>query len=413
MSIGYQSDGGTAWCNANNNNAITVPLPGTYTTGDLFIFIGFCRLITASVTTAPSGYTLWDTFTSGTASGGRIWVYYRWATASESPPTFATNGATGTSGDLWGANIYAYSGVSQTGGVPDLDATTPAPTDASGTTTCTYPAITTVTDGARVIRFLFRIRDAADTFTPTASPAHSEREDAGTTTRTGGQHHFQELIATTHGTQAAVTVAPSNTTAARYLAVTMALKPAANVVTGTVAFQANVQVASTPQRAQLRSAAVAATGAVAASPQRALQRGAALAATGQVASSGTKVSIVSRSVAFQASGQIASAGATAAIYTSAAGMLARAYVTLVGVQHERLRSGALAAAGRIAVLGVVLKPGDPQLVRPDADTVTTGWTVVPLYSKVNDESDSTVITAALVNGDNFDSATYDYSTYGS
>lgn len=34
-----------------------------------------------------------------------------------------------------------------------------------------------------------------------------------------------------------------------------------------------------------------------------------------------------------------------------------------------------------------------QLVRPDADVITTGWTTTPLYSKINDESDATVIQA--------------------
>lgn len=34
-----------------------------------------------------------------------------------------------------------------------------------------------------------------------------------------------------------------------------------------------------------------------------------------------------------------------------------------------------------------------QIILPDADTVTTGWTTAPLFSKVNDSSDATVITA--------------------
>lgn len=35
----------------------------------------------------------------------------------------------------------------------------------------------------------------------------------------------------------------------------------------------------------------------------------------------------------------------------------------------------------------------PAAIRPDADTVTTGWTTAPLYSKINDSSDATVIQA--------------------
>lgn len=30
---------------------------------------------------------------------------------------------------------------------------------------------------------------------------------------------------------------------------------------------------------------------------------------------------------------------------------------------------------------------------PDADIVTTGWATAPLFSKINDDSDATVITA--------------------
>lgn len=39
--------------------------------------------------------------------------------------------------------------------------------------------------------------------------------------------------------------------------------------------------------------------------------------------------------------------------------------------------------------------GAGQQLRPDADIVTTGWTTTPLYSKINDQSDATVITATL------------------
>jgi hypothetical protein len=35
----------------------------------------------------------------------------------------------------------------------------------------------------------------------------------------------------------------------------------------------------------------------------------------------------------------------------------------------------------------------PQQIRPDADITTTGWTTAPLWSKVNDSSDSTVISS--------------------
>jgi hypothetical protein len=38
----------------------------------------------------------------------------------------------------------------------------------------------------------------------------------------------------------------------------------------------------------------------------------------------------------------------------------------------------------------------PQIVLPSADIVTTGWVTAPLFSKVNDSSDATVITATPV-----------------
>ncbi len=39
-----------------------------------------------------------------------------------------------------------------------------------------------------------------------------------------------------------------------------------------------------------------------------------------------------------------------------------------------------------------------QTVRPDADLATTGWTTTPLFSKVNDQSDATVVTATASGG---------------
>lgn len=36
-----------------------------------------------------------------------------------------------------------------------------------------------------------------------------------------------------------------------------------------------------------------------------------------------------------------------------------------------------------------------QFLRPDADLATTGWSTAPLFSKINDQSDATVITGAL------------------
>lgn len=226
MAVQFESDGGTVFCAANSNAAITVPLPATRPVGSVLMLVGFSRLITDVVGTAPAGYTLMTGFpkSSVTAAGGRVWVYTDVADGTEVAPSFAcTSAVTGNSGDLWGACLYCYSGVNTSN---ILDGT-PTVTDASGTTTCTYPALTITTADAMVVRFLARFRDAADTFTPTAT--WNEREDLGTTVRLGGQHHLQDKLATASGAQAAVTVAPSVTTASRYLAVTLALRAAIGV----------------------------------------------------------------------------------------------------------------------------------------------------------------------------------------
>ena len=329
MAVAYQSDGGTVFANAANNTAVTVPLPATRPVGSLLLFIGWCRLISATITT-PGGYTLLSTFTSGTASGGRIWVYGRICDGTESAPTLVTTGATGTTGDLAGACIFCYSGVDVSGGITSaLYDGTPTTTDASGTTTCTYPALSISTSTAMLVRFLARFRDAADTFTFTAT--WNEREDLGSTNRTGGQFHLQDKLATASGSQASVTVAPSNTTAARYLAVTAALKAAA---------------AATVER----QAAFAATAALASAASffSILERTAALAATGAIASVGTFLSIFQRSAALDAVGAVTSSGIVErpAVQRSAA-LAATATITSAS-QKVALRSSSLAATGGLA-----------------------------------------------------------------
>src|SRR5262245_48367293 len=224
MPVTYQSDGGTVFAAANSNAAITVTLPATRPAGSVLLCLIFCRLITASVTTAPSGYTLLSTWTSGTASGGRMWLYAKIAGASETAPTVATDGATGTTGDLWGACLFCYDGVDTSGGISAIYDGTPVTTDAAGTTTCTFAALTIAGTASMILRFLARWEDAATTFTQTAT--WNEREDANSTNRTGGQCFLQDKAATASGSQASVTVAPSATGSIRYLSVTAALKEA-------------------------------------------------------------------------------------------------------------------------------------------------------------------------------------------
>ena len=63
-----------------------------------------------------------------------------------------------------------------------------------------------------------------------------------------------------------------------------------------------------------------------------------------------------------------------------------------GTFPETMEFGTL--MGLVAYKAAVTGP-PPQTIRPDADTTTTGWTATPLFSKVNDSSDATVITGTL------------------
>ena len=230
MAVAFESAGAVGFCAANNNNAISLTLPSTRPTGSVLLCVLWNRLITSSVTTAPSGYTLLSGFplTSGTAAGGRIWVYAKEVVGGESAPSVALDGTTGTSGDIWGGAVVCYSGVDLTLGIANILDGTPTATDASGTTTCTYPALTITRADSMIVRTLARFRDAVDTFTFTAT--WNERLDAGSTNRLGGQQHLQDKLATVSGSQASVTVAPSVTTASRYLAVTLALEASPPIV---------------------------------------------------------------------------------------------------------------------------------------------------------------------------------------
>ncbi len=58
MAVAYESDGGTVFCASASNAALTVPLPATRPVGSLLLLIAWSRLISDTVGTAPSGYTL-------------------------------------------------------------------------------------------------------------------------------------------------------------------------------------------------------------------------------------------------------------------------------------------------------------------------------------------------------------------
>lgn len=81
------------------------------------------------------------------------------------------------------------------------------------------------------------------------------------------------------------------------------------------------------------------------------------------------------------------------------------------IERIRVKDSSISAAGRIALDiydpnvdniyldnfgGGTIAELELDQIRPDADNVTTGWTTTPLYSKINDSSDATVIQATAV-----------------
>lgn len=81
------------------------------------------------------------------------------------------------------------------------------------------------------------------------------------------------------------------------------------------------------------------------------------------------------------------------------------------IERIRVKDSSISAAGRIALDiydpnvddiyldnfgGGTIAELEFDQIRPDADTETTGWTTTPLYSKINDSSDATVIQATAV-----------------
>ena len=69
--------------------------------------------------------------------------------------------------------------------------------------------------------------------------------------------------------------------------------------------------------------------------------------------------------------------------------------TTVSVTDIYTGTGSLYKAGLYAFIVKAAATDLPQTIRPDADTTTTGWTTTPLWSKISDSSDATVISATL------------------
>ena len=220
-----------AWKNTaaraeSGNNVVNptnlAPALPTRTDGDLLLCVTTCRSITATVAT-PAGWTVWPGFPvrSATASGGSIYVFYKFSGGVDAVPTVAWSGvATGTTGDSSQATISSFTGVDN---VSPSDQTVPAATDASAAGP-SVPSITTVGAGATVVGIAMKVIDTATT--GTIANSFTERSDVHTTTGTGHHHYVATRDMAAPGATGASAITESPTTAARCLAVPLALKAA-------------------------------------------------------------------------------------------------------------------------------------------------------------------------------------------
>ncbi|HEX8753228.1 MAG TPA: hypothetical protein VF731_07415, partial [Solirubrobacterales bacterium] len=192
--------------------------------GDLMVLFTFSRSITATCAT-PDGWTLIDgPLRSGTASGGTWYVYARIATgaAQDAPSVVWTGLTTGTSGDSCSAAIVAYqNAIAVKDGTSNI-------TDASVGTPFNLPAHTT-TKRSLIVAAAAKVYDSSSATITFAT--YAGRRALGTTSGTGHFGQLGEVVPAAAGTQAAVSVTSSYTTAVRTLAITVGLFGAPTAVT--------------------------------------------------------------------------------------------------------------------------------------------------------------------------------------
>jgi hypothetical protein len=232
--------------------ATLAPTAPTRTTGDLLLACTFSRSITATVAT-PTGWNLMTNFPvrSGTASGGSIYVFWRYAdnTTTDSPSIVWSSLTTGTTGDSCSAVVIAYSNVG-----PTQEGTFPTKTTASAAN-ATVPALTTTTDLDLVIGLVMKVQDAAQTWTA-GSPYTEDSDSGGTTSGTGHTAEVSHVVKTPAGAVALTTMTASSATAGQVLGQSFALL-AAQSLTKTQTTTARIQ--STPTQTQTSIARVRAT----------------------------------------------------------------------------------------------------------------------------------------------------------
>lgn len=213
--------------NTTTPQTISPGAPAGTVVGDALVLVTVSTKIDSTCAT-PNNWAVVPGFplTSGTASGGRIYVFVRRAdgSADDTPGVVWSTLTTGTSGSHIKAVIGAYQG----GMSLVLDGSLPSLVDTTATTTTTIPAFTTATDGSMVIGIAVKWRDVAGTST---TATFTERVDSQSTNASGGELAISDKLQVSHASSGTAAVTWSNTVSARTVAISIAFRPAVTTIT--------------------------------------------------------------------------------------------------------------------------------------------------------------------------------------
>lgn len=218
---------GTVTFSANNvtNTSLTPGTPGTKSVGDLLVLVAACSSNANTVTT-PSGWNVVSGFpkASGTATGGKMYVFTRIAdgTATDVPAVTFGSMTTGTSGTPGAVVILVYQNGTET-----LDGSLPTLTDTTATTLTTIPAFTTGTNNSMVIGIAMKMQDLAQSSTVAT---FTERVDSSTTNAIGWVLEVSDKVQTTLGSSGTAAVTWSSATSGRTVAISLGFKSSLSVV---------------------------------------------------------------------------------------------------------------------------------------------------------------------------------------
>lgn len=204
-------------------------LPATRVSGNVLVLITACRSITATCAT-PAGWTKHADYpqTSGTASGGKFYVFFLVCTGSEVAPTVTWTGVTtGTSGDSSSAVILCYRNVDTSGGAAAIaDGTAVKSDQAAQTTNIPIASMTTTLDNSLAIAPNMKFQDNGSV-TVTADAAWTERADGATSNGAGHGLEVADFVKTPAGATGAVNMTPNIQNSTRTLSTTFAIKGSA------------------------------------------------------------------------------------------------------------------------------------------------------------------------------------------